>query len=171
MHPAVSGSKTRTGSTVASPLLSPVPNAVLALRLSAGFQLTNHTGSQYYSRLRSVFRLLASSWLNVQRPSGMWSQLLDEHDTFECSSATGFGLYSLATGMRIGVLGGAETSIAIKRGWQALASHIQPDGSVTGLSTGFGILSNKAAYLRRTNSSLLWGYGAVLRACAAVSLL
>ena len=97
----------------------------------------------------------------------MWSQLLDDHDTFECSSATGFGLYSLATGMRLGVLRGAETSAAIQRGWQALASYVQPDGSVTGLSNGFGILGNKAAYLHRTNSSLLWGYGAVLQACAA----
>ena len=73
--------------------------------------------------------------------------------------------------MRIGVLAGAETSTAIQRGWHALASFVQPDGSVTELSDGFGILGDRAAYLSRTNSSLLWGYGAVLRACAAVSSL
>eukprot|EP01043_Picozoa_sp_COSAG02_P020535 COSAG02_NODE_1016_length_15190_cov_128.667418_14_plen_457_part_00 len=151
--------------------IPPLAEVLCPMRLFAGFQLTNHTGSQYYGRLHSVFRAFASSWLNVQRPSGMWSQLLDDHNTFESSSATGFGLYSLATGMRIGVLRGTDTSAAIQRGWNALLSYIQPDGSVTGLSNGFGILDSKTAYLRRTNSSLLWGYGAVLRACAAVSSL
>eukprot|EP01046_Picozoa_sp_COSAG06_P101387 COSAG06_NODE_47529_length_338_cov_1.284519_1_plen_101_part_10 len=61
----------------------------------------------------------------------MWTVLLDEPDTFECSSATGFVLYSLATGVQIGALGGDEMESAISRGWQALASSfVQPDGSV-----------------------------------------
>ena len=96
-----------------------------------GFQLSNHTASHSYTRLLEAFREFSAAWLRVQRPSGMWTVLLDEPDTFECSSATGFVLYSLATGVQIGALGGDEIKSAISRGWQALASSfVQPDGSV-----------------------------------------
>ena len=144
---------------------------IMCVLMHAGFRLTNYTNSQHCTRLVSAFRAFASAWVKSQRPSGMWSQLLNDDDTYECSSATGFGLYALATGRRMGFLNGAEIDNAIKHGWQALAGYIQVDGSVAGLSNGFGILGSKAAYMRRTNSSLLWGYGAVLRACAAVSSL
>ena len=109
---------------------------------------------------------VAESWLAAQRPSGMWTQLMDAA-SYEASSATGFGLHALATGLRLGVLRGARFREALASGWAALARNVQADGSVTALSPGFGILASKEDYLVRSNRSLLWGYGAVLRACAA----
>ena len=78
-----------------------------------------------------------------------------------------FALHALATGVRLRVLREPRFNAAIDRGWQGLGAHVQPDGSVAGLSPGFGLRANKQQYLVRSNSSLLWGYGAVLRACAA----
>lgn len=113
--------------------------------------------------LTNSFRALAEAWLAAQRPSGLWAQLMDDHSTYECSSVTGLGLYALATGARLGILQGSNFTTAVAPGWQGLAAKVQPDGSVVGLSQGFGILANRADYLARANSSLLWGYGATSR--------
>ena len=124
--------------------------------------------TQLSRRLVTAFEALAGAWLQLQRPSGLWTQLVDDATTYESSSATGFALYSLATGVRLGVLTDPRYPAAIEQGWRGLGTNIQPDGSVAGLSPGFGILGSRAEYLVKTNSSLLWGYGAVLRACAAI---
>merc|ERR1719174_2227332 len=126
------------------------------------------TGGPLYTRLVAAFRAVAEAWLRAQQPSGLWNQLMDKPSSYQATSASGFGLYALAAGLRIKVLEGPNVTAAIARGWQALGAQVQPDGSVTNLSPGFGILSDEQKYLIRSNGSLLWGYGAVLRACAAI---
>ena len=79
-----------------------------------GFQLANCTDSRFYPKLGVAFTQFMTSRMQVQRPSGMWTQLLDKPDTFECSSATTrFSRYSLVTGVKIGALVGAHFEIAI----------------------------------------------------------
>lgn len=114
----------------------------------SGFHRANHTASPSYPQLLAAFKDFTGALLRVQRPSGMWTQLLDDPDTFECSSATGFVLHSLATGVRVGALGGADVEAAISHGWRALSSYVQPDGSVTGLSNGFGVSCSQQAACR-----------------------
>lgn len=133
-----------------------------------GYQLANCTTSPLYKPLVMAFTAIAEAWVRAQQPSGLWNQLMDTPSSYQTSSASGFGLYALVTGRQLKVLDGDNITTTIARGWQALKNQVQPDGSVSNLSPGFGILGDKEKYLVRSNSSLLWGYGAVLRACAAV---
>ena len=80
-------------------------------------------------------------------------------------------MYGLTQGIAAGVLTTAEFGGAVRLGWQALAAQVQPDGSVTNLSPGVGILPSRHLYLKHWGRNVFspqWGYGAVLRACAAV---
>ena len=81
----------------------------------------------------------------------------------------GFALYSLTIGMRTGVLDTAVFSAPAAWAWGALAAEVQPNGTVAGLSPGFGILASRAEYVG-PGGSFLWGFGAVIRACAAVGV-
>ena len=128
----------------------------------------NATASAPLPSLATAFTAAAEAWLAVQHPSGMWHQLLDDPTTYLSASATGWAVHGLVAGMAGGFLDEAKFGPAAAAGWAAVAAQVQPDGAVANLSPGFGILGSKSDYLRRTNSSLLWGYGAVLRACAAV---
>lgn len=133
-----------------------------------GYTETNHTSSLRFKPLLAAFQALCAAWLKVQqKESGMWRQLLNDDTTYLSSSATGGVLYSLAVGMQHGWLTSAIFSAGFDAGWAALAAKTQPNGFVTDLSPGFGINNDRAQYVARTNGSLLWGFGAVLRACAA----
>ena len=117
----------------------------------------------------AAFQALASAWLGAQDPAtGLWHQLLDDTTTYLSSSATGFALYALATGVKAGVLARASTWPLIAKGWASLAGRVTPSGFVTHLSNGYGINANRAEYLVQSNASILWGFGAVLRAAAII---
>ena len=134
-----------------------------------GFQLSNQTSSAQYAPLVTAFQDLAQAYVKAQdAQSGMWHQLIDDASTYESSSATGFALYALMIGSReLHLLNSSDVQTAIGLGWNALQARVQPDGSVVNLSPGEGLKASRAEYLRKSNSSLLWGLGAVLRACAA----
>ena len=142
-----------------------------------GYVLINRTvaaalegpSRQLHAEAAAALRQVAAAWIAAQDPgSGLWHQLMDDNTTFLSSSAAGFGLYALAAGIQAGVLARAATWPHVAKGWASLAGRVVEDGFVTGLSDGFGINGDRAEYLRRDNNSLLWGYGAVLRAAAIV---
>lgn len=131
----------------------------------------NATSSQSYKALHTAFVMFVQGWLRTQGPSGLWYQLLDDATTYPCTSGTAFVLYALASALRVGYLPINTTLSPLMAAWDALAASVGADGSVANLSPGFGILGTRAQYMVRNNASLLWGYGAVVRAAAAVGAL
>eukprot|EP00039_Didymoeca_costata_P021680 m.345167 g.345167 ORF g.345167 m.345167 type:complete len:392 (-) comp25847_c0_seq1:31-1206(-) len=139
-----------------------------ALRAYTQLGLNTHL----FQTLRDTFIRYAHAWIRVQDNStGLWFQLLDDNTTFLCTSGTGFATYAIATGINIGVLSTNEFQQPLTKAWTGLKNNVQADGSVANLSPGFGILNTRDQYMQRTNTSIWWGYGAVVRAGAAMTKL
>ena len=69
---------------------------------------------------------------------------MDDPTTFLSTTATGFGLHALATGVAMGALPAEAFAGPVAAAWRALAAEVQDDGYVTNMSPGFGILGTRA---------------------------
>ena len=100
---------------------------------------------------------------------GRWHQVLDHPETFLETSVTSMTLYSLITGVMGGWLDRTKYDPVIQTAWLGLASTVQLDGTVNGISCGTGIGTDVTFYQERPTN---WtesapGLGSVFRACRA----
>jgi unsaturated rhamnogalacturonyl hydrolase len=100
---------------------------------------------------------------------GRWHQVLDHPETFLETSVTSMTLYSLITGVMGGWLDKTTYDPVIQAAWLGLASTVQMDGTVNGISCGTGIGTDVTFYQERPTN---WtesapGLGSVFRACRA----
>jgi unsaturated rhamnogalacturonyl hydrolase len=97
-----------------------------------------------YPPLLKAYTSFAGAWVKSQDESGLWHQLMDDPTTFLSTTATGFGLHALATGVAMGALPAETFAGPVAAAWRALAAEVQDDGYVTNMSPGFGILGTRA---------------------------
>ena len=101
---------------------------------------------------------------HYQSGTGLWRQLLDKTDSFLETSCTAMITYTVARAVNKGYIDARYASIA-RRGWEGVASMIQPDGQLVGVSAGTGVSDDVVYYYRRpTPLNDPHGTGAVLMA-------
>lgn len=89
----------------------------------------------------------------LQGNNGLWHQLLDRNDTYGETSATAIYVYCLAHAINKGWIDAKAYGPVAVLGWNALADHIQSDGSITGTCVGTGMGFDPAFYAYRPCST------------------
>lgn len=78
---------------------------------------------KHYPALVKGYKKMMYGLLKVQGESGMWHQLMDNHDSFRESSCTGMFLFAFITGVDLGILPAIDFNPAIEKGWNTLATE------------------------------------------------
>ena len=86
--------------------------------------------------------------IQVQSPTGMWRQVLDEEGSYQELSATCMIGYAITRGFKSGILKKDHMDSAIKA-WKGTLSRIDDGGGLTDVCTGTGFQSKKSDYLYR----------------------
>jgi rhamnogalacturonyl hydrolase YesR len=119
------------------------------------------------ARMEALFREMAGRLKEVQKPDGYWSpSLLASEDSPPESSGTAFFTYGIAWGIRAGLLDRRAYEPTMRRGWDALARAIQPDGRLGWVQQVSDHPEKVAA-----EDTQYYGVGAFLLAAAALAAL
>ncbi|ACB74645.1 glycoside hydrolase family 88/105 protein [Opitutus terrae] len=88
--------------------------------------------------LLAMFRELSAGYLAQQGASGMWHQVLNEHDSYPETSCTSMFVYGFARGVQYGWLEQPEPYVrAVFRAWEALNRiSIDRQGNIHGVCRG-----------------------------------
>ena len=110
------------------------------------------------------FQQQASGVARYQSPNGMWHQLLDKEDSYEEITGTAMFTFGMARGVKQGWLHPDFIYVA-QQGLRGMMSKITPEGDVTDICVGTGIMpSIQYYYTRPTQENDPMGEGPVLRA-------
>lgn len=117
-----------------------------------------------YKKILGIFRQHVTSLVKYQDQSGFWHQLPDRPDSYEETSCTAMFTLVIARGVRKGWLP-AKYKVAAIKGWKAIESKIDPDGTVHGICRGTEIGETEQFYRDRpTIDHDPRGLGAVITA-------
>jgi len=116
--------------------------------------------------LEKIFTEMALKLKAIQKPDGYWSPSLlgDPAKSLPESSGTAFYTYGLAWGIGHGLLERARFEPALRRGWDALARSLHPDGKFGNVQP-IGDSPDKVNY----DDTQYYGVGAFLLAAGAVA--
>ncbi|HET7732971.1 MAG TPA: glycoside hydrolase family 88 protein [Paludibacter sp.] len=110
------------------------------------------------------FQQQASGVARYQGKSGLWHQLLDKEDSYEEITGTAMFVFGIAKGVKEGWLHPDFIYVA-QQGLKGMMSKITPEGDVTSICVGTGIMpSLQYYYTRPTQENDPMGEGPVLRA-------
>ncbi|WP_160114210.1 DUF2264 domain-containing protein [Aquimarina sp. AU119] len=87
-------------------------------------------GSKPYEYFKEIYLKMAKKLIQIQTPQGHWSMSLLNQKYYPTpeTSGTSFFTFGLAWGVNHGVLDRATYEPHIKKAWNALNSHITPEG-------------------------------------------
>jgi rhamnogalacturonyl hydrolase YesR len=116
------------------------------------------------NKVLDIFRQQASGVARYQGKSGLWHQLLDKEDSYEEITGTSMFVFGMARGVKAGWLNNDYIYVA-QQGLKGIMSKITPEGDVTSICVGTGIMpSLQYYYTRPTQENDPMGEGPVLRA-------
>lgn len=101
-----------------------------------------------YQRVLNVFRDHIEGLSRYQGESGMWHQVLDHPESYEETSCTAMFVLGMARGVRQGWIDAKYREHAL-RGWTALKSKSDTDGTVHGICRGTGMGYDLEFYFKR----------------------
>lgn len=102
---------------------------------------------------KAAFSDLASVLLRHQRGDGLWGQLVDNPASWTESSGSAMFAFSLAEGVRLGILDAATFAPAVLRAWEGLLARLDANGNLDGTCEGTGPSGDPAYYLSRKRSN------------------
>ena len=98
--------------------------------------------------LLSIHKRHLDALMAHQRPSGMFSQLLDLPSTYQELTSVCMVGYAVARGLRMGWLDESYSEF-VNSLWQAASERIGPDGEVVDGCTGTGAVNDRRFYIDR----------------------
>lgn len=124
-----------------------------------------------FETIRQIHRRHLEALAELQAPSGMWHQLLDDPVSYEESSATAIFALTMARAVNNGWIDRRFARNALA-GWNGLTGKFAPRGVVHGICRSMSISDDPAAYAaRETADNDPRGLGAVFTAAAEISAL
>ncbi len=110
------------------------------------------------------FQMQATGILKYQGKNGLWHQILDREDSYEEITGTAMFVLGLARGVKEGWLH-PDFIYAAHMGLRGMLRQITPEGDVTNICVGTGIMPSMHYYYNRpTQTNDPMGEGPVLRA-------
>jgi unsaturated rhamnogalacturonyl hydrolase len=89
-----------------------------------------------YPRIMAGYQRMMNTALQLQSPSGLWRQLLDQRELWLETSSTGMLTFAMASGVRNGWLDRNFYSPTVRRAWLALVHEIDDKGNIANVSVG-----------------------------------
>ncbi len=106
-------------------------------------------GHPRQAALLAQVRRHIDSLLRHQNARGFWPNVLGRPDSPDEVSGTAIFVLALARGLRVGWLAGARYRAAAEAGWRAVASRVEPDGTVHDICMGTMCSEDVEYYVRR----------------------
>lgn len=89
-----------------------------------------------YAAILKQYRTFVNSLIKYQSPSGFWHNVIDRSDSPVEVSGTAIFTMAMARGVRYGWLDQKKFAPAVLKGWNAIASEIENDGTVHKICIG-----------------------------------
>jgi rhamnogalacturonyl hydrolase YesR len=121
------------------------------------------------ARIMKGYKLMMSALLKNQGPDGMWHQLIDHQESWEETSSSAMFTYAIITGVKHGWLDAATYGPAARKGWLAIAVHVDQHSDTTQVCVGTAKGFSTEYYLARpSETGNMHGQAAVLWAATAL---
>jgi rhamnogalacturonyl hydrolase YesR len=95
------------------------------------------------------FQTHAASLARLQTPDGFWFNVLDRPDSAKEVSGTAIFVMAMARGVQHGWLDQEQFLPAVRKGWEALTTRIDADGTVHGICAGTMCTEDEEYYVNR----------------------
>ena len=126
--------------------------------------------SQYREPIMAGYRRMMAELLRLQKPDGLWAQLVNEPEVWSETSGSAMFTSAMATGVRRGWLDAATYGPAARRAYLALLKHLDSYGNIDEVCMGTGAHDDHAFYLARPRkigdahgqAALMWTVNALL---------
>jgi rhamnogalacturonyl hydrolase YesR len=106
----------------------------------------NHPG---YNKVLRQYRLFVNSLVRYQNAEGFWHNVIDRADSPAEVSGTAIFTMAMARGIRYGWLERKRFLPVVMKGWQAVASEIEDDGTVHKICVGTMCSEDMNYYINR----------------------
>lgn len=101
------------------------------------------------SRVLEIYRKHVAALAKLQSDDGSWRQVVDEPTSYRELTVTAMTTAAMARGARLGWIDRSTYEPIINRGWNAVASRVNADGTVKDVCSGTGVGPTKEYYLTR----------------------
>lgn len=127
---------------------------------------------EHYDALVSAYRRMMKGIIEHQGESGMWHQLMDDHESFKEASCTGMFLFALITGIDQGILDEEIYFDSVEKAWNTLSEdYVNKKGEVLSVSMWTNAKERVGYYHHRPRipgdyhgqAAVLWASTALLR--------
>lgn len=120
-------------------------------------------------RIMEGYKKMMNTLLSYQTETGMWQQLINDHESWPETSGTGMFTFAMITGTKKGWLDEKVFGDAARKGWLALISYIDNNGDLREVCEGTGAGNNRQYYLdRKRNTGDFHGQAPVLWCATAL---
>ncbi|HEX7026646.1 MAG TPA: glycoside hydrolase family 88 protein [Gammaproteobacteria bacterium] len=106
-----------------------------------------------YEMIASGYKRMMKALLTYQADDGMWRQLIDKPESWKETSSTAMFGFSMATGVKQGILLDKKYSNAYKKAWAALVTYVDKDGKLHEVCVGTGQSRDIDYYLQRPRTA------------------
>ena len=96
-----------------------------------------------------IYRKHVAAIAKLQSDDGSWRQVVDEPTSYRELTVTAMTTAAMARGVRLGWIDRSTYEPIINRGWHAVASRVNADGTVKDVCSGTGAGPTKEYYLNR----------------------
>ena len=100
-------------------------------------------------RVLEIYRKHVAALVKLQSDDGSWRQVVDEPASYRELTVTAMTTAAVARGVRLGWIDRSTYQPIIDRGWNAVASRVNADGTVKDVCSGTGVGPTKEYYLNR----------------------
>lgn len=102
-----------------------------------------------YKAILHLYRDFANSLARYQSPDGFWHNVINRVDSPEEVSGTAIFTMAMARGARLGWLDKKKFMPIVEKGWRAIASEIEDDGTVHKICVGTMCSEDVNYYMKR----------------------
>lgn len=102
-----------------------------------------------YKPILNLYREFANSLVRYQSPEGFWHNVITRNDSPVETSGTAIFTMAMARGVRMGWLDKKKFTPVVEKGWKAVASEIDDDGTVHKICVGTMCSEDENYYMNR----------------------
>ena len=121
-------------------------------------------------RLLEIYRTHTKALAAHQSDDGSWRQLVDEPTSYRELTVTAMTTAAMARGVRLGWIDRATYEPIVNRGWSAVASRVNADGTVKNVCSGTGAGPTREYYLNRPEVNGADDRGGAMALLAAIEM-
>ncbi len=109
--------------------------------------------NKHRAAIVASYKKMMESLLEYQSENGLWRQLVDNKYSWTETSCTAMFAYSMAVGVKLGILEKGIYEPAVIKAWQGLCWHVNRDGKIRDVCMGTNQVNDVEFYLNRPRAT------------------